>query len=179
MNKRRQRSKKPELQPLQALLDKHPGLKLEQLQAMDALAALLARRYAPAEVLQQLQHLLSRLTPEQNLLGWEGLDLAWMTPETRQRFQQELIHLVTLSEPDREAYLHANESWKSPLGLFRESPEAISDLAELGLEPPCSSADIRQAYRRKARTAHPDRGGDQRAFIRLQDAYRRALAYCL
>ncbi|MBF2053810.1 MAG: J domain-containing protein [Candidatus Sericytochromatia bacterium] len=102
-----------------------------------------------------------------------------MSPDTRQRFQSELIHLLALSDIAREKYLQENESWKSPLGLFRETPEAISDLAELGLEPPCSSAEIRQAYRRKARATHPDQGGDQRAFIRLQNAYRRALAYCL
>lgn len=172
-------SKKPELEALQALLDKHPGLKLEQLHSLESLAALLSRRYAPAEVLQQLQCLLARLRPDQDLLTWEGLDLQWMSSDTRQRFQQELIHLLALSDIAREKYIQENESWKSPLGLFRETPEAISDLAELGLEPPCSSADIRQAYRRKARTAHPDQGGDQRAFIRLQNAYRRALAYCL
>ena len=47
----------------------------------------------------------------------------------------------------------------------------------LGLLPPYSAEDIRKAFKTKAKTAHPDGGGDQAAFKRLRDAYERALEY--
>ncbi len=45
----------------------------------------------------------------------------------------------------------------------------------LGIRPDADTGQIRTAYRRRARYVHPDAGGDDDAFTRLQDAYRRAL----
>ncbi len=45
----------------------------------------------------------------------------------------------------------------------------------LGLQLPCSEADVRQAYRQRARALHPDGGGDPRAFMALRAAYEEAL----
>ncbi|NBV44696.1 MAG: J domain-containing protein [Planctomycetia bacterium] len=47
-------------------------------------------------------------------------------------------------------------------------PECLS---VLGLLPPVTEEDVKQAYLAKAMAAHPDRGGDPAAFIRLQKAY--------
>lgn len=44
-------------------------------------------------------------------------------------------------------------------------------LVELGLLPPVTAEDVKQAYLAKARTMHPDRGGDPAAFLRLQKAF--------
>lgn len=41
----------------------------------------------------------------------------------------------------------------------------------LGLRPDATAAQIKRAHRRLAKTAHPDVGGDRRAFERLQAAY--------
>ncbi|KAI3436650.1 hypothetical protein D9Q98_006066 [Chlorella vulgaris] len=41
----------------------------------------------------------------------------------------------------------------------------------LGLEPKCSTADIKKAYRLLAKQHHPDKGGDPAAFARLQAAF--------
>lgn len=41
----------------------------------------------------------------------------------------------------------------------------------LGVAPDCDVSEIRRAYRRKARHAHPDAGGDPEAFHLLQAAY--------
>ena len=41
----------------------------------------------------------------------------------------------------------------------------------LGVEPHASSAEIKKAYRRRARTAHPDHGGNEEEFKRLGRAY--------
>ena len=46
----------------------------------------------------------------------------------------------------------------------------------LGLSLPCSSGQVKRAYRRQARQHHPDRGGDARVFHALQRAYERLAA---
>ena len=49
--------------------------------------------------------------------------------------------------------------------------------AELGLRFPCSVSSIKAAYRRLARTTHPDIGGEAAEFRAVEQAYRAALAY--
>jgi hypothetical protein len=56
----------------------------------------------------------------------------------------------------------------SPRGNDPAHPECLSIL---GLLPPVTAEDVKQAYLSKAMAAHPDRGGDPAAFIRLQKAY--------
>jgi hypothetical protein len=46
----------------------------------------------------------------------------------------------------------------------------------LGLQPNADTGQIRAAYRQRARAAHPDAGGTDTAFSRLQDAYQAALS---
>lgn len=48
----------------------------------------------------------------------------------------------------------------------------------LGLLPPYSTRDVKQAYRSKVRQAHPDAGGDAARFIEVRQAYERALDFC-
>jgi len=50
-------------------------------------------------------------------------------------------------------------------------------LAILGLRPPLTLEDVKQAYMARAMAAHPDRGGDPQAFIRLQKAFDEATDY--
>lgn len=47
----------------------------------------------------------------------------------------------------------------------------------LGLLPPYVLEDVREAYRQRVLTAHPDRGGDAADFNRLSEAYDRAVDY--
>ncbi|WP_165069853.1 DnaJ domain-containing protein [Paludisphaera rhizosphaerae] len=49
--------------------------------------------------------------------------------------------------------------------------------ATLGVRFPCSPQSIKAAYRRLAREAHPDAGGDPAEFRAVERAYREALAY--
>jgi len=53
-------------------------------------------------------------------------------------------------------------------------PECLSIL---GLLPPVTVEDVKQAYLAKVRTAHPDRGGDPAAFLRIQRAFEDANDY--
>ncbi len=50
-------------------------------------------------------------------------------------------------------------------------------LAVLGLVPPITVDDVKQAYLDKAKNAHPDRGGNPEDFIRLQRAFEQATEY--
>lgn len=55
----------------------------------------------------------------------------------------------------------------------RVGPTRDEALAVLGLEPGASRAEVRSAYREHAKQLHPDRGGDEDAFKRLNRAYDR------
>jgi hypothetical protein len=50
-------------------------------------------------------------------------------------------------------------------------------MAILGLAPPYALEDVREAYRQRALSAHPDRGGNADDFNRLSEAYDRAIEY--
>ncbi|MCC7085425.1 MAG: hypothetical protein IT427_10500 [Pirellulales bacterium] len=47
-------------------------------------------------------------------------------------------------------------------------------LVTLGLIPPCTVEDVKQAYLAKVKSAHPDVGGNPAEFHQLQEAYERA-----
>jgi hypothetical protein len=49
---------------------------------------------------------------------------------------------------------------------------------KLGLTLPCRIDDVKSAYRRLARSTHPDAGGNAKDFIAIEAAYRQALDYC-
>jgi hypothetical protein len=49
--------------------------------------------------------------------------------------------------------------------------------ARLGLTLPCGIEEVKSAYRRLAKTAHPDAGGTAADFVAIERAYRDALAY--
>jgi hypothetical protein len=47
----------------------------------------------------------------------------------------------------------------------------------LGLSLPCTREDVRRAYKRLAKTTHPDLGGSHHAFIKLKQAHDSALRF--
>jgi hypothetical protein len=56
-------------------------------------------------------------------------------------------------------------------------PERLEFLTVLGLAPPVTEEDVKQAYLDKAKAAHPDHGGDVEHFKRLQEAFEQATEY--
>lgn len=52
-----------------------------------------------------------------------------------------------------------------------------NDLDLLGLEPTATAQDIKSRWRVLARLNHPDHGGDSDAFIKLHEAYKRAMKF--
>jgi Leucine rich repeat len=67
---------------------------------------------------------------------------------------------------------------KPPLGPAASGAHALEArpdfLVTLGLIPPCTVEDVKQAYLAKVKTAHPDVGGDANEFRKLQEAFERA-----
>jgi hypothetical protein len=61
-----------------------------------------------------------------------------------------------------------------PLWARYETPGC---LRALGLSVPCTEADVKRAYHRLAEKLHPDRGGDTRRFLLLQEQSEEALQY--
>jgi hypothetical protein len=53
----------------------------------------------------------------------------------------------------------------------------VECLTTLGLSLPVTRADVRRAYKRLAKTAHPDLGGSHQEFIRLKQAHDSALRF--
>lgn len=160
---------------LDSLLAEYPQLDGAQIRKFETVARLLARRFEGAELLRQLRRLLAGYEPHTELLDPARLDTEWMSPALRRRYHAEIERLLEMPAGLRQDYLDGHESWKGPLGLFYDSAEARQAFALLELEPPSSPDQIRQAYRRKARSLHPDLGGASEAFIHLQRAYRTAL----
>lgn len=56
-------------------------------------------------------------------------------------------------------------------------PDVPACLAMLGLRPPLTLEDVKQAYLAKAMAMHPDRGGDPAEFVKLQAAFEEANDY--
>ncbi len=48
----------------------------------------------------------------------------------------------------------------------------MDPFATLGLHPTADVAEIRRAWRRRARETHPDHGGDPQAFTAVHQAFR-------
>lgn len=58
-----------------------------------------------------------------------------------------------------------------------EEDEPTTWAGVLGLSPPFGIDDVRNAYRRRSKSLHPDAGGSQTEFIRLNAAYEEARSY--
>ena len=56
-------------------------------------------------------------------------------------------------------------------------PDRPECMAVLGLLPPYSAEDVKQAYLAKVKELHPDRQGERADFDRLQEAYEQAKLY--
>lgn len=59
----------------------------------------------------------------------------------------------------------------------REMAEKYEWCGVLGVGFPCGKEEVKAAYRRRARGAHPDGGGEEGEFREVERAYRAAMAY--
>jgi hypothetical protein len=73
----------------------------------------------------------------------------------------------------RALVLVSNYRPELPEWVRKNTPRCIS---VFGLTMPCTEEQLLAAYRRKVKQLHPDRGGDRRAFMRLQAQFEQAMA---
>jgi hypothetical protein len=55
-------------------------------------------------------------------------------------------------------------------------PKVPRCLVVFGLGWPCEKEELLRAYREKIKTQHPDHGGDQKQFLKLQAHFEEAMA---
>jgi len=72
----------------------------------------------------------------------------------------------------RTLVLVARGVTRTPSWAVQERPPC---LVALDLRPPCTEAEVLAAYRQRAKSLHPDRGGDLDKFLRLQQHFEQAL----
>jgi hypothetical protein len=60
-----------------------------------------------------------------------------------------------------------------PDWVRRDRPRCIQ---ALGLTLPCTTEDVLAAYRKKVKRLHPDRGGDPKEFLLLQEHFQQAMS---
>ncbi len=79
-------------------------------------------------------------------------------------------------EAEGEAYSRRQRNffYTTPYEQRHVAPKPLPFVV-LGLDAGCSTEDVHRAYRRQAKNAHPDHGGDAERFKRLQTAYEEAL----
>jgi len=73
----------------------------------------------------------------------------------------------------RALVLVSNYRIDLPAWACRTTPRCIQ---ALGLTLPCTTEEVLAAYRNKVKQLHPDRGGDRRAFLQLQQHFEQAMA---
>lgn len=122
------------------------------------------------ELLQHLGRLLQQFRDEETLL--QGQDLSFMSEETRMRFTDELKRILDMKTPERDRYLSNHQEYRH-LSVY--SPLVEEALRILGLAVPSSRHEIKQAYRVLAKQMHPDQGGEEQSFTKLQRAYQIAM----
>lgn len=59
-----------------------------------------------------------------------------------------------------------------PSWVRRDTPRCIQ---AFGLKLPCTADDVLIAYRQKVKLMHPDRGGNRREFLQLQQHFEQAM----
>jgi hypothetical protein len=62
--------------------------------------------------------------------------------------------------------------------IMRDKSQLPSCLKALNLTWPCTMTEVKEAYRRLVKHAHPDGGGSHNKFLALQEAYEQALRMC-
>lgn len=90
-----------------------------------------------------------------------------------------LVHPDTLtgrvrSFRDEVRRLYTHQFDREPAGSHASADGSPWWADILGLTPPYTAASVRLAFRTRSRTAHPDTGGTEAAFVRLQAAYEAA-----
>jgi len=72
----------------------------------------------------------------------------------------------------RALVLVSNYRPELPGWVRRDTPRCLQ---ALGLRLPCTAEEVLAAYRRQVKLTHPDRGGNRRDFLKLQQHFEQAM----
>lgn len=104
-----------------------------------------------------------------SLTGFASLP-NWMNPITKRNFAPEIVNV----EHEDTARLKCNYTYKTLIGKsYKFSIQAVIEnktlmaLAALGYQPNTTYAEMQKGYRKKALSAHPDKGGSTDAMQKL------------
>lgn len=133
-------------------------------------------RYIPYKV--------DKVTPKRIAVYSRDIDdinqVVWLNRETMERDGKQYhtrFHEYFYAEkppPESKEWNWADSTFAWATGMFDSDA-----LADLGLTLPCTRDEVRRAYKRLAKTAHPDRGGSHQAFIKLKQAHDSALRFAV
>lgn len=110
--------------------------------------------------------------------GWVGEQVSlktlkscreWLakTPAEREQWFTDAAAAIAELKATDEFYKRVHEQAKR-----QATPRGAKSYHVLGIQPGATRAEIKAAFRQKAKTSHPDHGGDPEEFKRLMAAYR-------
>lgn len=91
----------------------------------------------------------------------------------RQYQQQREYNQRQYNRYDRQHYQYDNRNQQNQYqqNTYGGSSELINSLRILGLDNTATKKEVKSAYRKLSRKHHPDMGGDQESFIKINKAY--------
>ncbi|MDP5036183.1 DNA-J related domain-containing protein [Alishewanella sp. SMS8] len=109
------------------------------------------------------------------ILPWQ--DALPATPDTKAAYYAEWQNYwrmtpMGLTERLNQFWQFYQQRYLSPPDVKLSDDEALRLLA---LQWPCSQVELKKAFRKQSLKHHPDRGGDQQAFVRITLAYKKLL----
>jgi hypothetical protein len=108
--------------------------------------------------------------------GWRGYKIDILIGLNREELEKEGR---AWSESQQRYYyvMSSSNAWYEEEDEFDEEDSLPAFVEILELSVPFSIHDVKRAYRKKAKTAHPDAGGSIEEFLALQESYEKALAF--
>jgi hypothetical protein len=112
-------------------------------------------------------------TEQREREAWEAANPEAAAERRRQAEERLRQSVADLEETMRRIY--GRRQAHSDFGTIRfvPMPDHAADARTLGVAWPCTSAELKSAYRRLAKATHPDRGGSSEEFRRVNEAYER------
>jgi hypothetical protein len=96
--------------------------------------------------------------------------IIWEEKSRRQQIIEEFLHAYEAARQANRVFLDT-----SGPGMASASRAMPSCIRLLDLSWPCTTQDIKRAFRAKVKTVHPDNGGSSEDFQALHRAYKEAL----
>ncbi len=142
---------------------------------------LYTRRHDDGGIAYVAAHLILRKTPKKVFVTIRSCGPDQLGTEDERWDEGERAVALDRAKLERDGSAYSGRFRDSDFFRTREAamgdsgPPEADAFGVLGLQAPCTSEDIKAAYRRRALEVHPDRGGSPADFQAVEDAYRQLL----